>query len=261
MHTRIRRGFGALAIAALLLAASTAAAGDSADDIINDALDTNATSFQSGIAQMTLITEDKAGDRKTRRLATTTKDTGEGQRSLVRLLEPDEVKGQAFLFKENKAGEDMVYWYLPAFGVTRRIAGEGKKGSFMGTHMTYADFESRDIKDATYKRLKDEKIGTTEVFVIEATPKKTADSDYGKVVVYVRKSDRIPLKVRFFDKSGQPAKVLFVEKLDKQGERTIVKQMTIRPASGGFTRLIVDAIDLDKDIPDVLFTPEALANE
>ena len=250
-----------LLIAAAMLCASPLAADESAQSIMEDALDTNSTAFQSGVASITLTTEGDDGARKTRRLQTTSKNSDQGQRSLVRLLSPEEVKGQAFLFKENKQGEDLVYWYLPAFSVTRRIKGEGKKGAFLGTHLTYADLESRDLKDADYKRLEDTTIGKHEVYVIEATPKAGTESDYARVVAYIRKSDRIPLKLRFFDGAGQAARTIFVEKLDKKGGRTYVKQMSVRPAAGGVTRLTVDAIDFDKDIPDVLFTPESLANE
>ncbi len=234
---------------------------ETAKSIIDAAVDKNATGFQSGIGQLTLTTEDKGGDAKTRKLQVRSKRGDEGQRTMVKLLAPDEVKGQGFLFKEVKDGEDLVYWYLPAFGVTRRISGEGKKGRFMGTHLTYADLESRDVRDGTYLRRPDEKIGAFEVYVVEATPAKGSDSDYSKVVMYVRKTDKMPLKVKFFDRAGKEDKVIFTEKIDTQGDRTYVKQMTVRPAAGGFTRLTVDAIDFERSIPDVVFTPESLANE
>lgn len=241
--------------------AGNVSAEETAQAIIDAAVDKNATGFQTGVGQLTITTEDKGGDKKTRRLQVRSKRTDEGQRTLVKLLAPDEVKGQGFLFKEVKAGEDLVYWYLPAFGVTRRIAGEGKKGRFMGTHLTYSDLESRDVRDAKYKKLADEKIGKNEVYVIEATPNKSAESDYSKVIMYVRKSDKMPLKVKFFDRAGKENKVMFTEKIDSQGDKTYVKQMSVRAAAGGFTRLTVDAIDFDKSIPDVVFTPESLANE
>jgi hypothetical protein len=238
-----------------------ASAEETAKSIIDAAIDKNATGFQTGVGQLTLTTEDKGGDAKTRRLQVRSKKTEQGQRTMVKLLAPDEVKGQGFLFKEVKGGEDLVYWYLPAFGVTRRISGDGKKGRFMGTHLSYADLESRDVRDGTYLRKADETIGKFEVFVIEATPAKGSDSDYSKIVMYVRKTDKMPLKVKFFDRSGKEDKVMFTEKIDSQGERTYVKQMTVRSAAGGFTRLTVDAIDFDRTIPDVVFTPESLANE
>src|SRR5690606_3657659 len=116
-------------------------------------------------------------------------------------------------FVENKEADDDVWMYVPAFKVTRRVEGSQKRGAFLGTHFTYADLETRDIKDGAYKRLPDETIGKIPVFVIEAVPGDPKQSDYGKVVVYVRKDDYIPLRVRFFDKNGNLDKTLFMEKL------------------------------------------------
>jgi len=238
-----------------------ASAQESADAIVHAAIDNNSTGFQSGVGRMTVLTEDKGGDRKERVILFKGASGPAGRRTLVRLLAPDEVKGQAFLFREVKDAEDQVYWYLPAFGVTRRISGGQKKGSFMGTHFTFADLESRDIKEATYKKLPDDKIATAEVYVIEARPKHADDSDYGKVVLFIRKTDRMLLKARFFDKAGAELKTMFIEKLDKSGEHRYVKQMTLRPADGGLTRMTIDAVDFDAPLSDVEFTPEALSNE
>ncbi len=251
------------ALLALLFVTNPAHTQETAQQIVDAALDKNATGFQTGAVEMTVTTEDKGGAQKIRRLSAMSKRAPQGQRTRVKLLAPDEVKGQSFLFKEQKEAEDLVYWYLPAFAVTRRIQGEGKKGTFMGTHLTYADLESRDIKNSTYRKLKDESIGKHAVYVIEAKPKKPADSDYSRVLFYVRKSDKMPLKVKFFAKGNpkQESKIMFMEKIDKQGERTYVKQMSVRPSEGGYTRIIIDAIDFDRDIPDIVFTPEDLANQ
>ena len=159
-------------------------------------------------------------------------------RTLVTLSAPKEVKGQAFLFSENTAGEDDVWMFVPAFGVTRRIEGGQKKGSFLGSHFTYADLESRDVKGGEYKKLKDETIGKMDVFVVSASPSKDTKSDYTKVIMYVRKKDYIPVKMKFFDKSKSVAKTLFVEKLDTTADgKTYAKQMTLRPAEGGYTSI------------------------
>lgn len=231
----------------------------SAKQIIDESLEKNSLGFQSGQADLTLIIEDKAGSRRVRKLDVKSKKVSEATNTLVTLTHPKEVKGQAFLFAENKKAEDDVWMYIPAFKVTRRIEGSQKSGSFLGSHFTYADLESRDIKDANYKRLKDDKIGKHAVFVIQSTPKKGSDSDYGKVVSYIRKSDSMPLKMRFYGKSGDVAKTLFVEQLDEtdNGE-TYVKRMTLRPKGGGFTTIKLEAFDDDAKLADALFSKDQL---
>lgn len=231
----------------------------SAKQIIDESLEKNSLGFQSGQADLMLIIEDKAGSRRVRKLDVKSKKVSEATNTLVELTHPKEVKGQAFLFAENKKAQDDVWMYVPAFKVTRRIEGSQKSGSFLGSHFTYADLESRDIKDAKYKRLADDKIGKHAVYVIESTPKKGGDSDYGKVVSYIRKSDTMPLKMRFYGKSGKVAKTLFVEKLDQtdRGE-TYVKRMTLRPEGGGFTTIKLEAFDDDAELADSLFSKEQL---
>lgn len=241
--------------------ATPAFAGDklSAKEIIDKSLENNSLGFQSGEASLSLIIEDKAGSRRVRKLDVKSKKIDGAAHTLVELTAPKEVKGQAFIFAENKNGEDDVWMYVPAFKVTRRIEGSQKSGSFLGSHFTYADLESRQIKDAKYKRLDDAKIGKHAVYVIESTPTKKSDSDYGKVVSYIRKSDFMPLKMRFYDKSGDVAKTLFVEKLDKTDDgQSYVKQMTLRPEGGGFTTIEIDALEGDAKLSDSVFSKNQL---
>ena len=230
----------------------------SADDIIDKALDRNSMGFQSGKAQLTLRIEDASGNKRERSLEVKSKRVDDLGRTLATLTAPKEVRGQAFLFVE-RTGEDDVWMFLPAFKVTRRIEGGQKNGAFLGSHFTYADLESRDLKEATYKRLDDEKIGKDAVYVVEATPKPSAKSDYTKVLTYVRQSDYIPLKVKFFGKGGKLEKTIFVEKLDKTSDgTTYAKQMTLRPKTGGFTTLLISALDTTVELPDSVFSKDQL---
>lgn len=245
-------------IFALAIPGSQAFADDpSADEIVDKALEQNAMGFKSGQAQIQLVVEDKKGDKRTRKLDVKSKKISDLGRTRVELLAPKEVKGQAFLFAE-QSGEDDVWMYLPAFKVTRRIEGGQKDGAFLGSHFTYADLESRDLKEATYKKLADEKIGKFDVWVIETTPNKDASSDYSKILLYVRKSDYTPLKVKFFEGSDEPSRILFVEKLDKTSKgETYAKQMTLRPSSGGRTTMVIEALT-DAELDDALFSKDAL---
>lgn len=245
--------------AALLAFAAPAAAQDKAADIVRAALEQNSTGLQVGVGTLTLTTEDSSGARKLRHLAFKGANTPEGRRTLVRLLSPEEVKGQSFLFREVRQGDDQVYWYLPAFGATRRISGGQKRGSFMGTHFTFADLESRDIQDAAYRSLPDAKVGELPCYVIEATPR--GESDYARIVLSIRRDDRMLLKARFYDKAGAELKTLFIEKVDTAGERRYVKQMVLRPQAGGYTRITIDTLDPGRAPTEAELTPEALINE
>ena len=262
MRPRQILALATLVACSLLASPATAQEERTAEEIVDASLEQNAMGFQSGQASLVLHIEDQEGSVRERSLQVRSKADGELGRTLVTLTAPKEVEGQAFLFVEGSGAdgaEDDVWMYLPAFEVTRRVEGGQKKGAFLGSHFTYADLESRDLEQASYRRLPDETIGAHEVYVVEATPKNPADSAYGKVVTYVRKSDAIPLKVKFFGKDGQLAKTLFVEKLDTTASgQTYAKQMTLRPAGGGFTTLRITGLKTDVALPDALFSKEQL---
>lgn len=253
-----------LAAVVLIAAASDARAQDdglSAQDIVDRMLDTDSLGFQTGEVSMTLIIQDRSGESRERRLVIRGMNEGDAGRALVRVIAPAEQAGQAYLFREQDGAEDDVYVYLPALdSAPRRISGSQKNGSFMGTHFTYADLETRDIRGGTYTRHPDETIGRFPVYVIDAVPEADADSEYARVRIWVRHGDFIPLRTRFFDGSGAEAKTIFTEETAEEDGRVYVRRMTLRPASGGATTIILDSVDFDAEVSATEFTPQALAN-
>lgn len=258
----MRSALAAAALAFVAVVASIAAAQDlTADQIVDRALGTDSIGFQSGAATMTLTIVDASAATRTRRLALRGIDEDGLGRTLVRVVEPAEQAGQAYLFRENRTGEDDVYVFMPALDdAPRRVAGASKNGAFMGTHFTYADLETRDIRDATYTRLADEQIGGFDVYVIDATPNADASSDYGRVRLWVRTTDFIPLRTVFYDRHDHEVKALFTEETDVDDGRTYVRQMTLRATAGGSTTMRLDSVDFDADISPGEFTPQSLAN-
>jgi hypothetical protein len=71
-------------------------------------------------------------------------------RLLIRFLFPNDIKGTGFLVLEHPGADDERFLYLPALGRVRRIAGEEKQDSFVGSDFTYEDMGGRDIADYTY---------------------------------------------------------------------------------------------------------------
>ncbi|RVU42546.1 outer membrane lipoprotein-sorting protein [Lujinxingia sediminis] len=250
----------ALLVFGLALTASAQDGGElSAQELIDQAMERNALGFDSGRAQITLIVYDRAGERRERRLDVRSRRADERGATRVELTDPPEVRGQSFLFVEQAEGQDDVWMYVPAFNVTRRVEGRQKRGAFLGTHFTFADLESRDLREATYRRLPDETIGQTPVYVIEARPTDASASDYSRVVTYLRKEDQIPMRTRFFGKDGELEKTLFSEKLNTaEGGRSYIEQMTLRSEQGGYTTIVINALDPNVELPESVFSREDL---
>lgn len=248
-----------LAVAAFARVASAQDPALSADEIVNRALETDTAGFQTGEVVMSLIIQDASGETRERRMQVRgMTENGDG-RALVRVVAPVEQAGQSYLFRENAGGQDDVFVYLPALDdAPRRISGSQKNGSFMGTHFTYADLESRDIRDATYTRLPDETIGTFPVYVVDAVPNDGVESEYARIRMWVRTTDFIPLRIRFFDDAGTAQQTMFTEETAVDGERVYVRRLTLRPATGGATTMIIDNVDFDAAIAPSEFTRENL---
>ena len=73
-----------------------------------------------------------------------------GDRTLLRFLYPNDIKGTGFLVWEHPGADDERFLYLPALGRVRRIAGEEKQESFVGSDLSYEDIGGRDLADYTY---------------------------------------------------------------------------------------------------------------
>ena len=227
--------------------------------IVDKMLETSSTlGIKSGEAEITLLVEDRTGTKRVKRMQVQSKSTDDQAKTRVTLTAPKDVVGQAFLFSENKGGEDDVWMHLPAFGLTRRIEGSQKQGAFLGSHFSFSDLESRDIKKATYTKKEDETIGKTPVFVVEAVPKDK--SSYKSMLLYVRQSDHMPMKFKFFGEDPKtPTKTIFVEKLDKTTSgQPYIKQMTLRPKEGGYTTIAVEKVAQNPQLPDALFSKDHL---
>lgn len=255
-----------MALMALLLVATPALGQESAeeeelgpDEIIERAVERNAVGFEAGHAQVVLTIFDRAGEERARHLDVRSKRSDDRSQTLMTLSDPAEVRGQAFLIVENPDGEDDMWMYLPAFEVTRRVEGGQRRSAFLGSHFTFADLESRDLRQADYERRDDDQIGEHDVYVIEARPTSPEESDYEKVVAFVRQSDFIPLRVRFYDKSGDLQKTLFAEEIDQTDDDTAyIRRMSLHAESGGNTRIEIQGLDTDVDLPDSLFDRQEL---
>jgi hypothetical protein len=179
--------------------------------------------------------------------------------SLVRFLAPADVAGTAFLMLERGKDESEQYIYLPAMKRTRRIAGRERDGNFMGSDFTYADMQGVDLKASNHTRQADEKLGADNCYVIESVMGAQAKLAYGKVVTWVRQSDFIALRTKFYDRSGKLIKTLYTRRVKNvDGTPVVVEARMQSDLTSHVTDIFVDSIERKDDLPDAQFTPGAL---
>jgi hypothetical protein len=176
----------------------------------------------------------------------------------VRFASPSDVAGTAFLTLEKAGGGSEQHIYLPGLKRTRRIVGREREGSFMGSDFTYNDLERKDDKGATHVKLPDEAVGKEDTYVLETTPGSPEVAGYAKVRTWVRKSDFIPIRTRFFDGSGKVVKTLFVKHVRDFDGKPTVDDALMKSENGHSTELIVDSLERKDDLPDSEFSPTSL---
>jgi hypothetical protein len=175
-------------------------------------------------------------------------------KSLVRFTGPADLAGTSFLQVQKKDGDDDRYLFLPELKRSRRIAGKMRGNSFMGTDFSYADMDRRDIRESDSQLLPDEKLGKYDVYHLVAKPK-ASDSQYGKVEIWARKDNLVPLKMLMFNKSGTLVKTLVAEEIKRiDGQWFITRSLMTANQDRRSTQLVLESVKPKDDIADDQFT-------
>lgn len=233
--------------------------GPSADDIAKKIVRTDAFAWDGARTRIRMVLVDPSGSKQERAMDVLgRRDKGLFQ-TLVRFSAPGDIAGTAFLMLERGKDQSEQYIYLPGLKRTRRIVGREREGSFMGSDFTYADMQRVDERYAKHKRLPDEKLGSDDVYVVESTLSADAPTAYGKVVTWIRKTDYIALRTRFFDRNDKLVKTLYSRRIREiDGKPVVVEARMQNQTNNHVTELFIDGIERRDDLADANFTPAAL---
>lgn len=232
--------------------------GPSADDIARKVLRADSWSWDGARTRLKMILVEADGRRKERAMEVTARREGKLLQSLVRFSAPPELAGTAFLLREQAGGGSEQYVYLSGLKRTRRIVGREREGSFMGSDFTYADMQPIPADKAKNVRLPDEAVGKDACFVIESTIAAGTDWPYGKVLTWVRKSDYVALRTRFFDKAGKLVKTLYTRRVREMDGKPVIVEARMQSENGHATELLLESMERRDDLSEAMFTPSAL---
>jgi hypothetical protein len=256
------RLFAALALLAPL--ANQAHADDSqltADQIADRTLRADAFAWEGARTRLHMILRNPDGKQQERSMEVVARRKNGRLQSMVRFSAPQDIAGTAFLTTEQEGGASEQYLYLSGLKRTRRIVGNDREGSFMGSDFTYADMQRIDPKFARNTRLPDENVGEDATFVIETNIKPESGALYSKVVTWVRKKDFVALRTRFFDKQGKQLKTLYAREVKTIEGKPVVVRALMQSENKHSTELVIDSMERKDALPDSLFTPNALEHQ
>lgn len=155
-----------------------------------------------GKLKMTIVTT--SGSKRTFVYESWSKN--EGEKNLIRYLEPRRVKDQAVLMLNNA---DDIWMYFPRTKRVRKMATHAKKQKMQGSDFSYEDMGSGGsfIDDFTAKRLEDEEMEGFQCYKVELTRKSDSDMSYSRLIMWVIMDNFYPLVIDYYDEDNPDRKI------------------------------------------------------
>lgn len=181
-----------------------------------------------------------------------------GSGSFMEITEPSRSRGTRFLQKEGS-----LWMFNPKSGSKRAIRLSPRE-SFQGSA-----FNNNDISDTEYaddytsEYLGEESLDTGEgpqtCHVIQGLAK-AEESTYGKIVIYMRKADLVPLKMDYYSKSGLLFKTILFSDFKTLAGRIRPTNYTMRSLEKQemVSVVTIESLILRNDLPESQFTKNAL---
>ena len=247
---------------ALLLWLPSVASGDAegealAHKVYNrpDGKDMSSSSF--------MILQGKRSQPRKRTLHTYRLDKDDGETlSLIRFTQPVDIDGTGLLTR-NPPGEESNQWvYLPELDRARRISSSRQGGRFVGSDLYYEDLRKRDVDKDRHRIIGKDKVGGAQTTLLESIPVDPDNSTYSKRISWIHTGTLIPLRVDYYkDGRDTPVKRMKASKIKKiQGYWTVLESTVQDLHSGHQTRLVTKVVKYDQDLPDKLFSRQALSD-
>jgi len=242
-----------LACLALLPAAGLLAAPGSAQTVL-DAVD-RTLFLESYVSKVTMEIQDLSGPPRTMTFeGQSRKDRG----TYLEILAPARTKGTRFLQLEGS-----LWMYNPKAGSANALR-LSSRDAFQGSTFSNADIGKSQFSDdysavlAPEALLEHAELGPVPCLVLEARAK-TDTAAYGKIVMWVRKSDFMPLRMEYYAKSGLLFKRMDLSRIRSFGPltRPSVMRMESFEKKGTITTLTMESIEA-REVPLSVFNKNYL---
>ena len=217
------------ALAAAVVAASILVTGQSrpgttpsltADDVATRSIDRDTGRDSRAEMQMRLYDRRGRVRERTMVLQTLRASGSTGDRTLVRFEYPNDIKRTAFLVWDHEEEEDERFLFLPALGRVRRIAGDEKQESFVGSDLSYEDIGGRDVADYTYAFADEDALWTApdgsvhEAWLLESRAR-DPNASFPRSTSLIRKDNFVMVHAELLNQRNERAKVFDVTRLEQ----------------------------------------------
>lgn len=182
------------------------------------------------------------------------------EKYLVDVSYPADIKGVRFLGWTYPKAPDARWIYLPSLQLTRQISASNISGNFIGTDFSYEDITLRSLNNYTYKLLRGEDYNSQECYVIEGLPVDMGDTDYSKIIFWVRKDIFAVVKMELYrKKDGKLCKIEVIDEIKMiDGYWTYIKSTMHDILNKSRTTATLKDLEFNTNIPEEIFTPQFL---
>ncbi|MCK5146125.1 outer membrane lipoprotein-sorting protein [bacterium] len=165
---------------------------------VNDLMNPSSTQ-----AKIEMIVHGK-GDKK-RTFVYNSWSMDEGEKNLVRYIQPRRLKGQATLMLNHA---DDIWMYFARTKRVRKLASHAKKQKMEGSDFSYEDMGSGDsfLTDYQARRLDDDRINDLDCYQVALLKKQGSDVGYSKIILWVVQENFVPIRMDYYDED-QPERV------------------------------------------------------
>lgn len=180
---------------------------------------------------------------------------------LLRMVEPQEVKGISLLIKQFVNGGSQQYLYLPSVGRARPLTGKSKNQKFLGTNFSLADLQREVPAIHAYERRDDSLVFGRGCYQVRAVERKDPERPplYLYRDLHIDKETFNLLRVDYFNLDGTHIKQLslydykspMVRGITKRPHRAVMENLE----DGSTTVFSVIESRIDEAIGAEIFTP------
>jgi hypothetical protein len=176
--------------------------------------------------------------------------------------EPPHVRGVAFLGIEAKSSgrSEERFVYLPSLRKIRRVSGSQSDDAFLGTDLSYHDFERQREASFDVAIAGKTRIGADGAWIVTAKPH--VPMGYEHVEHTIAERDYAILATRYFKRGAATAyKRLEMDRarMIERGACRVPARILVKDAQRGTSTVLdVTALTLDAQLPDDLFSMTAL---
>ncbi len=233
---------------AMLIFCVTTTQAQTAREIIEKA-DQKMRGTKSAITEMIITT---VRPKWTREM--TLKSWSKGEKlSLSVVRAPAKDKGVSFLKRDKE-----IWNWMPSIERTIKLPPSMMMQSWMGTDFTNDDRvrESSTLNDYTQKITGDSTILGRKCYKIQLDPKPDAAVVWGKLVLFIDKTDLIQLRSEMYDEDGYLVNIMNSSDIKEMGGKKLAAKMEMIPVDkpGNKTMMEITAIEFDKPIEDSFFS-------